>query len=51
MFRLEAGKTYHDDGTTVLDAYIAGGIGDGWLEEAKRGPNKIVVSARNLLRS
>jgi hypothetical protein len=51
MFRLEAGKTYHDDRTTVLDVYIAGGIAEGWLEEAKRRPNTIVVSARSLLRS
>jgi hypothetical protein len=51
MFKLEKGKTYYDDGTTVFDAYVVGGLADGSLEEAKRQRDTIVVSARDLLRS
>lgn len=50
-FTLEEGKTYHDDGTTILDAYIVGGIAEGWLEEASRRPDTVIVSARDLLKS
>ncbi len=50
-FELEEGKTYYDDQTTVFDAYIVGGIAAGWLEEAKRRPDTMGVSARDLLRS
>jgi hypothetical protein len=50
-FKLEEGRTYHDDGTTVFDAYIADGIANGSFEEAKRRPDTITVSARDLLRS
>ncbi len=49
-FKLEEGKTYCDDGTTVFDAYVVGGLADGWLEEAKRRRDTIIVSARDLLR-
>jgi hypothetical protein len=49
-FKLEEGQTYYDDGTTVFDAYIKGGIEDGWLEEAKRGRDTVTVSAKELLR-
>jgi hypothetical protein len=34
MFELEKGRTCYDDGTTVFDVYIKGGIADGSLEEA-----------------
>jgi hypothetical protein len=50
LFKLEKGNTYYDDGTTVFDAYISGGLVDGSFEEATRGPDTIPVSARNLLR-
>jgi hypothetical protein len=50
MFRLEAGKTYHDDGTTGLDVYVAEGLADGSMVEAKRDATTITVSAHNLLR-
>jgi hypothetical protein len=51
MFKLEKGRTYYDDGTTVFDAYIEGGIAEGWLEETRRGPATITVSAEYLLKS
>ena len=51
MFKLEEGRTYYDDGTTVFDAYIDGGLADGSLEEAKRGRDTITISANDLLRS
>ena len=51
QFKLKEGKTYYDDGTTVFDAYIVDGLADGRLEEAKRGRDTIIVSARDLLRS
>jgi hypothetical protein len=51
MFKLEQGRTYFDDGTTLLDVYIDGGIAEGWLEKTGRGPDTITVSARYLLKS
>ncbi len=51
MFELEEGRTYYDDGTTVFDVYISGGLADGRLEEAKRSRDTIIVSAHDLLRS
>jgi hypothetical protein len=50
LFRLEAGKTYHDDGTTVLDVYIGPGLADGSMVEAKRDAATITISAHNLLK-
>jgi hypothetical protein len=44
MFRIEAGKTYTDDGTTVFDVYLSDGLAQGWFEEARPGPNTITVS-------
>ncbi len=43
-FRLEAGKTYYNDGTTVFDVYIAEGIADGSLMAAEQRPDTIIVS-------
>jgi hypothetical protein len=51
MFKLEKGRTYYDDGTTVFNAYIEGGIANGSLEEARRESNTITVSANYLLKS
>jgi hypothetical protein len=51
MFRLEEGRTYYDDGTTLFADYIAGGIADGSFVEAKKRPDTIIVSARDLLMS
>jgi hypothetical protein len=50
-FELEEGQTYYDDGTTVFDAYIEGGLADGSLVEAKRDRNTITVSAQRLLKT
>lgn len=50
MFKLEEGRTYYDDGTTLPSDYIQGGLADGWLEEAKRGRDTITVSTKNLFR-
>jgi hypothetical protein len=44
--RLEEGKTYYNDGTTIFDVYISHGIACGWLEETARRLDTIVVSAR-----
>jgi hypothetical protein len=43
LFRIEAGKTYTDDGTTVFDVYVSEGLADGSFELAKPGPGTIVV--------
>jgi hypothetical protein len=51
MFELEKGRTYYNDGTTVFDAYIEGGIASGSLVEAKRDRNTITISANDLLRA
>jgi len=50
MFKLEKGRTYYNDGTTVFDAYISSGIADGSLVEAKRDRDTITVSAKTLMR-
>lgn len=50
-YKLERGRTYYNDGTTVFRAYIEGGIEDGSLVEAKRDRNTITVSARQLLKA
>ncbi len=50
LFKLEAGKTYHDDGTTLLDIYIADGLADGSLAKAKPDRATITVSASDLMR-
>ena len=50
-FELEEGRTYYDDGTTVFDAYIKGGLADGSLVEAKRDINTITVSEDRLLKT
>jgi hypothetical protein len=44
MFKLEKGKTYYDDGTTIFDVYIAEGIADGSLEATARRPDTIIVT-------
>ena len=49
-FKLQAGQTYHDDGTTIFGDYIAAGTADGSLVEAKRDRDTIIVSARTLLK-
>jgi hypothetical protein len=46
MFSLEEGKTYYDDGTTIFDAYIRGGLADGSLEATSRRPDTITVTSR-----
>jgi hypothetical protein len=51
IYKLQEGRTYYDDGTTVFDAYIDGGIADGSLVEAKRGRDTITISADDLMRS
>jgi hypothetical protein len=43
MFRIEAGKTYEDDGTTVFDVYIDEGLKDGSFENCKRRPDTVLV--------
>ena len=48
---LKEGRTYYDDGTTVFDAYIDGGLADGSLVEAKSGRDTITISSKNPLRS
>lgn len=50
FFKLEQGKTYYDDGTTVFETYIHGGIADGSLEPAKRQHDTVIVSAKTLMR-
>jgi hypothetical protein len=47
-YELEEGQTYYDDGTTIFDAYIKGGLEDGSLIEATRDSNTIIVSAKHL---
>ena len=49
QFKLEAGKTYYDDGTTIFDAYVVGGIADGSLVETTMRPDTITVTARERL--
>jgi phosphoribosyl 1,2-cyclic phosphodiesterase len=44
MFRIEEGKTYFDDGTTVFDVYIDAGLKDRAFEEAPRRPDTIIVT-------
>ena len=44
MFRVEKGKTYTDDGTTVFDVYVSEGLADGSFEVARPGRDTIVVS-------
>jgi hypothetical protein len=44
MFRIEQGRTYTDDGTTVFDVYVADGLADGTFELAKPSRDTIVVS-------
>jgi hypothetical protein len=43
MFRIEEGKTYTDDGTTIFDVYVSDGLPKGWFEAARPGPDTIVV--------
>jgi hypothetical protein len=50
-YELEEGQTYYDDGTTIFDAYIKGGIEDGSLIEATRDRNTVIVSSKRLLRT
>jgi hypothetical protein len=50
MFKLQKGRTYYNDGSTIFDVYIEGGVAEGWLEEAARGRDTIIVSADELLR-
>jgi hypothetical protein len=44
MFRIEKGKTYVDDETTIFDSYIDAFLEDGTFEEALLGSDTIVVS-------
>jgi hypothetical protein len=44
MLKIEAGKTYTDDGTTVFDVYIDAGLADGTFEKAQPCSNTIIVS-------
>jgi hypothetical protein len=44
MFRIEKGKTYFDDGTTVFDVYLEDGLHDGTFEAATRKPDTIVIT-------
>jgi hypothetical protein len=43
MFRIEAGKTYEDDRTTVFDVYIQAGLEDGSFEKCERRPDTVLV--------
>lgn len=43
FFKIERGKTYTDDGTTVFDVYLGAGLEDGSFEIARPGPGTIVV--------
>lgn len=43
QFRIEAGKTYEDDGTTVFDVYIDHGLKDGSFEKCDRRSDTILV--------
>jgi hypothetical protein len=44
QYTLEEGKTYYDDGTTIFNVYISGGLAEGWLEKAIQRPNTITVT-------
>lgn len=44
MFRIETGKTYLDDGTTVFDVYAEDGLKNGDFELATRRSDTVVVS-------
>jgi hypothetical protein len=44
LFKIEKGRTYTDDGTTIFDVYVSAGLADGSFEIAKPGPGTIVVS-------
>jgi hypothetical protein len=41
MYRFEKGKTYTDDGTTVMDVYTNSG---NWFEPAERDASTITVT-------
>jgi hypothetical protein len=42
-FKIDAGKTYEDDGTTVFDVYIVEGLRDGSFEEVARRSDTMLV--------
>jgi hypothetical protein len=41
MYRFEKGRTYTDDGTTVMDVYVSGGK---WFEPAEPDASTITVT-------
>jgi hypothetical protein len=43
IYRIDAGKTYLDNETTVFDTYIDDGLKDGTFEETTLRPDTIVV--------
>jgi hypothetical protein len=51
MFKIEEGRTYYNDATSVFDVYIEEGLKDGSFAEAKRSRDTIVVSADYLFKS
>jgi len=45
-FKIVAGKTYEDDGTTIFDVYWTEGLQDGSFERATRRPDTILDFSR-----
>jgi hypothetical protein len=43
MFKIEAGKSYEDDGTTVFDVYVDDGLKNGLFEKCERRADTILV--------
>lgn len=43
--KIEAGKTYYDDGTEIFDVYVKDGLERGWFERCSRRADTIVVGA------
>jgi hypothetical protein len=50
-YKIEKGRTYHNDGIGVFDVYIEEGLKDGSFVEAKRTKDTIIVSSDYLFKS
>jgi|EndMetStandDraft_8_1072994.scaffolds.fasta_scaffold692298_2 hypothetical protein len=44
FFRIEEGKTYTDDGTTIFEVYVSDGLANGLFEVANPRANTIIVT-------
>jgi hypothetical protein len=51
MYKIEKGRTYHNDGIGVFDVYIEEGLKDGSFVETKRTRDTIIVSSDYLFKS